>query len=610
MTRTRTTNRGRRRRNRRNRQSANQNRAPVVFEPDTKYQFSKHNADGVFILSRRKRALPTTEELEAKKQKKVQIKTKQIARSNLSHKVIALYEHGCYMPPDFQFGPKKPSKIIAFLQAKYEKYRNKACAASFLFRALARHKKNAESPHLEAHRDCRGENRNSPKRKNEEIISICDEMLSEKKATSTKVLAALNRAGHRCSRSTIYRIAKDLMFKWTKPWYTDVLTSAQKYKRNLFVKWLLGKTSEELLQLLALWLFTDEKWFDIVGPECSDYVKAATKKEAKLGNQVCFFSCVDFTLFVTDLCCFLQAPRHKSKKGGVKKRVYFWAGICWHAKTRGIAWTASDNQVIFRHTKNLCVGTLFEDKDWDGNGTPMVCRVTETRSGGDDDHVYYVPHFEFPDADPPFEEWEHSAFDEVQGWHRDTRDDLRQRPELQPPSGMQDTAKTIEIYEDALYPCLREYGLDSIVEDNASPHNNATIRECHRRHGVNIVGYRATPSEKEDIRALIREQVRHYRREQDQRAQMTKQTRELERLPAWPPNSPDLNLIEVVWSWMVKWMRRHEDGWPRDPETLKQRVLEAWDAVSLDSFRNLVRAYRLRLLAIHSVEGGRHPDFA
>ena len=91
---------------------------------------------------------------------------------------------------------------------------------------------------------------------------------------------------------------------------------------------------------------------------------------------------------------------------------------------------------------------------------------------------------------------------------------------------------------------------------------------------------------------------------------MTKQTNELERLPAWPPNSPDLNLIEVVWSWMVKWMRNHADGWPRDPETLKQRVLQAWDAVSLESFRNLVRAYRLRLLAIHSVAGDRHPNFA
>ena len=37
---------------------------------------------------------------------------------------------------------------------------------------------------------------------------------------------------------------------------------------------------------------------------------------------------------------------------------------------------------------------------------------------------------------------------------------------------------------------------------------------------------------KEDVRALIRTQVAGYRREQDKRAQMTKQTRELDRLRA------------------------------------------------------------------------------
>ena len=91
---------------------------------------------------------------------------------------------------------------------------------------------------------------------------------------------------------------------------------------------------------------------------------------------------------------------------------------------------------------------------------------------------------------------------------------------------------------------------------------------------------------------------------------MTKQTRELERLPAWPPNSPDLNLIEVVWSWMVKWIVRQDGGWPKTCDELKVRVLEAWDAVPLESFRELIRSYRIRLQAIASVDGDRHPDFA
>ena len=117
---------------------------------------------------------------------------------------------------------------------------------------------------------------------------------------------------------------------------------------------------------------------------------------------------------------------------------------------------------------------------------------------------------------------------------------------------MQDTVKTLEIYRENLYPTLQRFGLTDIVEDNASPHNNQTIRDSHRDNGARIVGYVATESEKTEIRDLIREQTRHYRREQDRRVQMTKQTRELERLPAWPPNSPDLNLIEIMWSWMVK----------------------------------------------------------
>ena len=91
---------------------------------------------------------------------------------------------------------------------------------------------------------------------------------------------------------------------------------------------------------------------------------------------------------------------------------------------------------------------------------------------------------------------------------------------------------------------------------------------------------------------------------------MTKQTKELDRLPAWPPNSPDLNLIEVVWSWMVRWIRDSDGGWPKEAQALKAKVLEAWDAVPLESFRELVRSYRVRLQAINSVDGDRHPQFA
>ena len=321
-----------------------------------------------------------------------------------------------------------------------------------------------------------------------------------------------------------------------------------------------------------------------------------------------------FNVFVNlfALCLLVvQVARHKSKKGGIKKRVYFWGGISWYGKTPGEAWTAADNAVVFRHTKNLCVGTLFEDEDDDG--TPTVWRIVETRAGGTDDYVWYVKHFDYPDEDPPYVPngpWEHSTYAYVRDCHNASRAVLAARPDLQPPTCMQDTAKTLAIYNNALYPTMQRLGLDHIVEDNASPHNNDDIRQSHTDHHINIVGYEATEEQKEQIKALIREQTSGYRREQDKKAQLTKQTRELDRLPAWPPNSPDLNLIEVVWSWMVKWIRDSDGGWPTNPEDLKQKVLRAWDAVPLSSFRELLRSYRIRLTAIHSVDGDRHPAFA
>ena len=66
---------------------------------------------------------------------------------------------------------------------------------------------------------------------------------------------------------------------------------------------------------------------------------------------------------------------------------------------------------------------------------------------------------------------------------------------------------------------------DKLVEDNASPHNNDVIRQCHRDHNISIVGYHATPAEKAQIVTLIRQQTTgYYRREQDKKAQITKQT--------------------------------------------------------------------------------------
>ena len=201
-----------------------------------------------------------------------------------------------------QFGPKSSAEIIAFLQETIPQYQKKAAAKSFLYRVLKRHREGAEKPHLEPHRDKHSENKGKKKRKNQQIVTLCDELLSENNATAPKVQAGLRRNGFSVSLSTIYRIARDLTYRWTKPWHTDVLTPAQKLKRKLFCQKLLRLPEEQMLRVIGEWMFTDEKWWDIVGPAAYKYVKAETKMDTKMQNQVCFCSCFFFFLCFR-FCC-------------------------------------------------------------------------------------------------------------------------------------------------------------------------------------------------------------------------------------------------------------------------------------------------------------------
>ena len=136
-------------------------------------------------------------------------------------------------------------------------------------------------------------------------MELCDELLSAPRATAPKVQQGLCTNGVQVSLSTIYRIAKDLLFRWQKPWHTDVLTPAQKLKRKLFCARLLRLSERDLLNRVSQYMFTDEKWWDLVGPAAYKYVKATTNMEAKLQNQVCMFCfiCIFFTL----MFCFVLA---------------------------------------------------------------------------------------------------------------------------------------------------------------------------------------------------------------------------------------------------------------------------------------------------------------
>ena len=116
--------------------------------------------------------------------------------------------------------------------------------------------------------------------------------------------------------------------------------------------------------------------------------------------------------------------------------MYFWAGISWWGKTLGVAWTAADDKVLFRHTKNVCLGTLFEDEG-------DIFRVVETPGMSKDGKCCYVDHFRFPDVVPPQRFWHQSKISEVKEWHANSRAVIAKREDLQPPTCMQDTTKTL-----------------------------------------------------------------------------------------------------------------------------------------------------------------------
>ena len=61
--------------------------------------------------------------------------------------------------------------------------------------------------------------------------------------------------------STVRKIALELKYLHAKPWYTDVLTPAQKYKRKLFCARLLRMSDEALFYWLTTKTWTDEKWY-------------------------------------------------------------------------------------------------------------------------------------------------------------------------------------------------------------------------------------------------------------------------------------------------------------------------------------------------------------
>jgi transposase len=74
----------------------------------------------------------------------------------------------------------------------------------------------------------------------------------------------------------------------------------------------------------------------------------------------------------------------------------------------------------------------------------------------------------------------------------------------------------------------------------------------------------------------------------------------VETLQGWPPNSPDLNIIETIWGTMKNHVARKE---PKTKQNLWQVTQEAWDSISLDTIRLLLSGWGARLSAVRKTAG-------
>ena len=69
----------------------------------------------------------------------------------------------------------------------------------------------------------------------------------------------------------------------------------------------------------------------------------------------------------------------------------------------------------------------------------------------------------------------------------------------------------------------------------------------------------------------------------------------------WPPQSPDLNIIEAVWDHLD---RERNKGQPKSKEELWEVLKEAWYNIPEDYFRKLQDSLPKRVKDVLSAKGG------
>ena len=72
---------------------------------------------------------------------------------------------------------------------------------------------------------------------------------------------------------------------------------------------------------------------------------------------------------------------------------------------------------------------------------------------------------------------------------------------------------------------------------------------------------------------------------------------------SWPAQSPDINPIENIWSY-IKVKIRQRDSQPSSVKQLKQWVKEEWDAIPVEYYRNLIKSMLRQVQAVLATNGG------